>query len=502
MGLIAITLDQIRKEDNPRKIKATKADHSALVNSIKTVGLISPIAVRKNGDGYIIVAGARRFDALCEVCEPDHVIDCNLIEKGAEHIALAENVVRKDMHPIDVYRAVQSLATDEVSSVVISNTLGIPIKKVNQYKSLGSLHPMILKALEKDDIDLDVAQAYTLGNLDQQKEVFKSLKDSYNHSEYAVRSRLSDERVNASETLFKIADYEGDVIQDLFQDDVWLTDRLQCEELTQKAFDTEQKKILADGYKDCVMWVTKVMDWQAKEKFAVTNLLQDHKTLYEDVNHKEYTVVICCIDSRLSPTWYATISKADSKAIKSNTKTDADDDVVTEDRHPYLSHSLREDVQSVINIVASYDDLNIPTDDLIKMFHVKAEEQPWELFYNTRTYTDWATEEMADTIPVNEIVKHKAMRENPESDLRLKLASFVGNDLQSRTTPNLRMFWTPGYSFFSRMNKKQMLVVAKEAKILKQAVIEPMKKAEAAQFMADLFKNSKVKTVREWVPKW
>ncbi len=89
-----------------KDLKATNAylrlgtDVSELEKSIQTVGLIAPLVISTDN---IILAGARRFQALCNLGfteAPVVIIDKGDLEK--ELISIDENLVRKDLTKIEV----------------------------------------------------------------------------------------------------------------------------------------------------------------------------------------------------------------------------------------------------------------------------------------------------------------------------------------------------------------------------------------------------------------
>ena len=73
-----------------------------LADSIRTHGLIQPITVRPHGEGYEIVAGARRFRAslLAEVPEVPVCIK-ELDDRAALEVQIIENAQRADVHPYE-----------------------------------------------------------------------------------------------------------------------------------------------------------------------------------------------------------------------------------------------------------------------------------------------------------------------------------------------------------------------------------------------------------------
>ncbi len=97
-----IPIDSIEVGTHRRALKDVKA----LASSIEDVGLLNPITVRKDGDGYRLVAGYHRLEACKAIgwLEIDAtVVDLNDLE--AELAEIDENLVRHDLTVIDRARS-------------------------------------------------------------------------------------------------------------------------------------------------------------------------------------------------------------------------------------------------------------------------------------------------------------------------------------------------------------------------------------------------------------
>ncbi len=82
-----------------------------LAESIKTLGLIQPITVRRKSDGrYQIISGERRFRA-CRLSGmdmiPAYIRDTN--DQGMLEMAIVENIQRENLDPIEVAMSYQRL---------------------------------------------------------------------------------------------------------------------------------------------------------------------------------------------------------------------------------------------------------------------------------------------------------------------------------------------------------------------------------------------------------
>ncbi|WP_448377391.1 ParB/RepB/Spo0J family partition protein [Fervidobacterium sp.] len=93
---------------SPRNPRSHPAPDQALVDSVKSHGVLEPILVRPLGDGrYEIVAGERRYRAakmagLTEV--PAVIVEVD--DRQAFEMAVAENTARRDLDPLEVLEAV------------------------------------------------------------------------------------------------------------------------------------------------------------------------------------------------------------------------------------------------------------------------------------------------------------------------------------------------------------------------------------------------------------
>jgi ParB family chromosome partitioning protein len=105
-----IAIDTIHESaTNPRRT-FDEAKLQELAESIRTNGLIQPVTVRPNAEGFEIVAGARRFRAaqLAELFSlPARIVD--LSDDETVLWQLVENSQRVDVHPYEEAQGFQRL---------------------------------------------------------------------------------------------------------------------------------------------------------------------------------------------------------------------------------------------------------------------------------------------------------------------------------------------------------------------------------------------------------
>lgn len=114
-GFGHISLDQV--EPNPQQPRTLFDDETlqSLAMSIREVGVLQPVVVRPDGEGYVLIAGERRCRAarmagLEEIPAIIKSSDTDEVTSLAE--ALIENVQREDLSPLEEAAGYQQLLED------------------------------------------------------------------------------------------------------------------------------------------------------------------------------------------------------------------------------------------------------------------------------------------------------------------------------------------------------------------------------------------------------
>ncbi|MEA1955169.1 MAG: ParB/RepB/Spo0J family partition protein [Campylobacterota bacterium] len=173
-SIVEISLKDIRANPyQPRKFFDENSLHE-LGLSIKTDGLIQPIIVTEDIDGYIIIAGERRYRAskLMKL-KTIRAIVFNSNEEKMRQFALIENIQRDELNAIELADAyselikLHSITHEELSSVIhksrthITNTLRLlqlssKTKKALIEKKITAGHARVLVGLEDKEQQLVV----------------------------------------------------------------------------------------------------------------------------------------------------------------------------------------------------------------------------------------------------------------------------------------------------------------------------------------------------------
>ena len=146
VGVVAIPIKQITT--NPYQPRSNFSDENIteLANSIKNLGIVQPITVRKVGDNkFQLIAGERRLRASKKIglkAIPSFIKNSN--DEEMLEIALVENIQRKDLDPIEIALSLKRLI-DEVSLTQeqLSKKLGKKRSTISNYIRLLRLDPVI-----------------------------------------------------------------------------------------------------------------------------------------------------------------------------------------------------------------------------------------------------------------------------------------------------------------------------------------------------------------------
>ncbi|XDD52247.1 ParB/RepB/Spo0J family partition protein [Leptospira sp. WS92.C1] len=146
-----------------------KEEVDDLVQSMKRLGLIEPIVIRRSGKKYQIVAGERRYQAA-KILKWNTIpsIETSASEEKCFEMALAENEKRKSLNPWEVGRAIQYLRKEKRKTAEeVSKVLGFSERYIKQLSSIARLDQKSVADLIKSGKDASIKN---LEDLLKQKE--------------------------------------------------------------------------------------------------------------------------------------------------------------------------------------------------------------------------------------------------------------------------------------------------------------------------------------------
>lgn len=155
IGKIFANPNQPRRDFNEDALKE-------LAESIKELGVIQPITLRKMDDGtYQIIAGERRFRAsqlAGKSTIPAYILKAD--DENTMEMALTENIQREDLNPLEIALAYQQLIEQHnLSQEQLSKRVGKGRATIANFLRLLKLPGAIQVALKERKIDMGHAKA-------------------------------------------------------------------------------------------------------------------------------------------------------------------------------------------------------------------------------------------------------------------------------------------------------------------------------------------------------
>ncbi|HKY80844.1 MAG TPA: ParB/RepB/Spo0J family partition protein, partial [Sphingobium sp.] len=176
MSFTTMTIDALCV--SPYNVRQNQHDANAvesMAESLLKRGQLLPLVVHpiagKRGQKkkWGALAGGRRLRAFSALIDQgrlpaDHPIEVVIRDGMSEaelvELSLAENLVRVDLRPYEVYAAVARALHRGRSPKEIADTNGQTVETVRRWARLGNLHPTVFAALEAGEISQDQAKAF------------------------------------------------------------------------------------------------------------------------------------------------------------------------------------------------------------------------------------------------------------------------------------------------------------------------------------------------------
>ena len=156
-----IEVDRIRP--NPYQPRKTFDDEGleALGASIRAAGLMQPVVVRADGDGFQLVIGERRWRAASRVgLERIPALVREIDDRTASEWALVENIQREDLNPLERAEAFRLLIDDFGSThQELAERVGLSRSSVTNLLRLIELDDMTKDAVRHGRLTLGHAKA-------------------------------------------------------------------------------------------------------------------------------------------------------------------------------------------------------------------------------------------------------------------------------------------------------------------------------------------------------
>lgn len=244
-------------------------------------------------DKYEVQAGGRRYRALELLVKQKRLaknapIPCIVRVDGIlEEDSLAENCQRVSLHPLDQFRAFQSLKEQGLGEEEIAARFFVTPQIVRQRLKLASVSPRLLEVYADDEMSLEQLMSFTISDDHaRQEQVWETVQRGYNKEPYYIRKLLTENTVRATDKRARfvgLAAYEeagGIVLRDLFSqnDEGWLQDVALLEQLVTEKLAAEAEAIKAEGWK----WIEVAPDFPYGHTAGLRRVMGEMEPLSDD----------------------------------------------------------------------------------------------------------------------------------------------------------------------------------------------------------------------------
>lgn len=205
-GITELEISKIYPNPNQPRKHFDEEALKELSSSIKLHGVIQPLVVNKTDDGYMIIAGERRWRASkLAGLEKVPVVIKNYTEKQVKEISIIENLQREDLNPIEAARAIKQLMDEyNLTQETVADRIGKSRSNVANTLRLLSLYPDVLKMVEDGKLSSGHARCLVVvDDTTQQIKLAKQAADgkmSVRELEKAVKNYLSPPKAQTVKT--------------------------------------------------------------------------------------------------------------------------------------------------------------------------------------------------------------------------------------------------------------------------------------------------------------
>ncbi|WP_294541587.1 ParB N-terminal domain-containing protein [uncultured Rhodoblastus sp.] len=146
------TLKFIDNRD-PRHIPADRMADAALKANAKAIGFLQPPLFSQEEDGSLtIILGRRRVRTAIANKQKELAILVKPADPLDNMRAVSENVIRAPMSPVDLWRSIESLASENWTEEALATAFAIPVRQVRKLRLLGNILPAILEHIGRGDM--------------------------------------------------------------------------------------------------------------------------------------------------------------------------------------------------------------------------------------------------------------------------------------------------------------------------------------------------------------
>jgi ParB family chromosome partitioning protein len=221
---------------------------------------------------FEVPAGGRRYRALELLVKQKRMsktqaVPCVVREGGiAADDSVAENDERVGLHPLDQFRAFQTLRDLGMTEEDIAARHFVNPAIVKQRLRLASVSPKLHEVYAEDGMTLEQLMGFSVtADHARQEQVWENVSRSGYDEPYQIRRMLTENTVRGSDRRAQFVGLDayqhagGGVLRDLFEHDDggWLQDVVLLDRLVTEKLKAEAKTIAAEGWK----WISVAVEF-------------------------------------------------------------------------------------------------------------------------------------------------------------------------------------------------------------------------------------------------
>ena len=205
-NIVELEIDNIEVNPFQPRTKFNEESLKELASSIKELGVIQPITVRKvEFNKYQLVSGERRFRAAKLIglkTIPSYIRIAN--DQESLEMALVENIQRQDLDPIEIALSYQRLIDDiQLTQEQMSDRVGKKRSTITNYLRLLKLDPIIQTGIRDGFISMGHGRALVnISDQTSQLKIYEKIvsgKLSVRETESIVRNYHATKEIKTPE---------------------------------------------------------------------------------------------------------------------------------------------------------------------------------------------------------------------------------------------------------------------------------------------------------------
>ncbi len=263
MELKQIPIEQLHISKLNMRYGRKNPDVSDILPSVREKGILLPLIVRPEDDGFGVIAGGRRYrcgEIIREEAGSFAAPLCAVMDEGddadAIEISLIENFARRDPDPFSEYETFARLVKAGRSLDGIAATFGVTPQTVRQRLALANLLPKIKEAYHAGEIDDETIQHLTMATKSQQKEwlaLYESDDGNAPTGTYLKRWLCGGAAIPTTAALFPLEQYTGQIVNDLFGEQSYFADAEIFWQAQSAAIETKADALREAGWSEVVV---------------------------------------------------------------------------------------------------------------------------------------------------------------------------------------------------------------------------------------------------------